>query len=67
MIYFLFKKPGGGGGSRRPYSHLHNGLHNGFLKTYLVMFEQDPKCRTQPIFGCLERAKAAAGEVCHLL
>ena len=49
------------------YSRLHNGLYNGFFKTFLVMFEQDPKCRTQAIFGCLERVKAAAGEVCHLL
>ena len=48
-------------------SRLHNTFHNGFVKTYLVMFQQDPRCHTKPVFGCLERAKATAGEVCHRL
>ena len=49
------------------YSHLHNTLHNGFVKTYLVMFQQDPRCHTKPVFGCLEHAKATAGKICHHL
>ena len=49
------------------YSRWHNALHNGFFKTYLVMFQQDLRCHTKPVFGCLERAKVAAGKVCHLL
>ena len=53
--------------NRMAYSHWHNALRNGFFKTYLVMFQQDPRCHTKPVFGCLERAKVAAGEVCHLL
>ena len=50
-----------------PLCHLHNALHNGFFETYLVMFQQDPRCHTKPVFGCLEHAKVAAGKVCHLL
>ena len=34
---------------RVTYSRLHNAL---FFKTYLVLFEQDLRCHTQPIFGC---------------
>ena len=38
------------------FSRLHIALH---IKTYLVMFEQDPRYHTQPIFGCLSSSQDA--------